>query len=249
MAGFQLGQRRREQNTGPSRFSALDGAAAGLYVLVAVVSTLVPILAIPGLAALAPNPAVRVYLLNLVFYGVVGIVSLLAAWPFVARGVRRLAARPWLTVAMLPLAIVAMLILTAVLASLIGSAPASVNQQGLESLMLAVPPWLMVPVLVVIAPFVEEYIFRHLLIGKLSRYVNPWFCYALSVLLFASIHLLGKQALTLPALAPYLAMGLVLVVAYVRSGRNLMFSYAVHGSKNLLAVLLIYALPSALLPQ
>lgn len=62
-----------------------------------------------------------------------------------------------------------------------------------------------------IAPFVEEYIFRHLLIGKLRRYINAWFCYLLSVALFAAVHLLGKEALTAAALAPYLAMGAVLV--------------------------------------
>ncbi|MDQ6753013.1 MAG: lysostaphin resistance A-like protein [Actinomycetota bacterium] len=235
------------RNSASGKFSGLDGLATGLYIAVALISGLVPVLAIPALAALVPDPAVRVYLLNLVFYGLVGAIALLAAWPFVVRGVRALSARPWFTLGMIPLAIIAMLILTAVLAVIAGSARISVNQQGLESLLMAVPAWLMVPVLVVIAPFVEEYIFRHLLIGKLRRYINAWFCYLLSVALFAAIHLVGREALTAGALAPYLAMGAVLVFAYVRSGGNLMFSYTVHAAKNLLAVLLIYAVPAALL--
>jgi membrane protease YdiL (CAAX protease family) len=140
-----------------------------------------------------------------------------------------------------------MLLLTAVLAAMAGPLQPSVNQQGLEALMKSVPAWLMIPVVVLLGPFVEEYIFRHLLIGKLSRHVNVWLCCALSALLFAAVHVLGKEGLTLPALLPYLAMGVTLVGAYLLSGRNLMFSYLVHAGKNLLAVVLIYTLPVELL--
>ena len=63
--------------------------------------------------------------------------------------------------------------------------------------MQQVPAWLMVPLMVVVGPFVEEYIFRHLLIGKLSRRVNIWICCALSVVLFAALHIVGQEALTL----------------------------------------------------
>ena len=122
----------------------------------------------------------------------------------------------------------------------------SANQAGLQALMQQVPAWLMVPVLVVVGPFVEEYIFRHLLIGKLSRRLNIWLCCALSVVLFAALHIVGQEAITLPALLPYLAMGATLVFVYVWTGKNLMFSYFVHAAKNLLAVVFIYAIPPEL---
>ena len=48
---------------------------------------------------------------------------------------------------------------------------------------------------------------------------------------------------------PYLAMGAVLVFVYVWTGKNVMFAYFVHASKNLLAVIFIYAIPPDLLEQ
>jgi len=130
-----------------------------------------------------------------------------------------------------------------------GQVQTSQNQAGLQALMQQVPAWLMVPLLVVVGPFVEEYIFRHLLIGKLSTRVNIWICCALSVVLFAALHIVGQEAVTLTALLPYLAMGATLVSVYMWTGKNVMFSYLVHAAKNLLAVVLVYAIPPELFEQ
>jgi membrane protease YdiL (CAAX protease family) len=148
-----------------------------------------------------------------------------------------------------PLAVVAAMILTAILVAVAGTPQTSANQAGLQALMQQVPAWLMVPLLVIVGPFVEEYMFRHLLIGKLSRKLNIWLCCALSVVLFAAMHVVGQEALTLPVLMPYLAMGATLVFVYVWTGKNVMFSYFVHASKNLLAVIFIYAIPPEILEQ
>jgi membrane protease YdiL (CAAX protease family) len=125
----------------------------------------------------------------------------------------------------------------------------SANQANLQALLQQVPPWLIVPLLVVVGPFVEEYIFRHLLIGKLSRRVNIWVCSAVSTLLFAALHIVGQETLTLPVLMPYLAMGATLVFVYVWTGKNLMFSYFVHAAKNLLAAVFVYAIPPEVFEQ
>jgi len=231
------------------RFSPLDFTALALYVSIALLFAVAGGLLVPFLQQLAPTPAGVSYAANLLFYGSVGILALLAARRVVARDLRVLATRPWFTLAMIPAAVVAMMIFTAVLVSLGGELQTSANQEGLQSLMQQVPAWLMVPVLVVIGPFVEEYIFRHLLIGKLSRRVNIWICCALSVVLFAAMHIAGREAITLTVLLPYLAMGATLVFVYVWTGRNLMFSYFVHAAKNLLAVVFIYAIPPELYDQ
>jgi hypothetical protein len=203
----------------------------------------------PLLLQISPNPAVASYSVNLVFYGTIGLLALAAARHVAARDLRVLATRPWFTLLMVPLAVVAMMILTAVLVSLSGPVQTSANQAGLQALMQQVPAWLMVPLLVIVGPFVEEYIFRHLLIGKLSRRVNLWVCCVLSVVLFAALHIVGQEQLTLQVLMPYLAMGAILVFVYVWAGRNVMFSYFVHASKNLLAVIFIYAIPPDVLEQ
>lgn len=231
------------------RFSGLDLTACGLYVAVAGFFAVAGNLLAPLLLQLSPNPAVGSYAVNLIFYGVIGILALAAARQVAARDIRVLATRPWFTLLMVPLAVVVMMILTAVLVALTGPVQTSANQAGLQALMQQVPAWLMVPLLVIVGPFVEEYIFRHLLIGKLSRTVNIWVCCALSVVLFASLHIVGQEDLTVQVLMPYLVMGAVLVFVYVWAGKNLMFSYFVHAVKNLLAVVFIYAIPPEVLEQ
>ena len=231
------------------RFSALDLTVVGLYVAVAGLFTVAGGLLAPFVRQLAPSSAAASYAVNLVFYGSIGILALAAARGVVARDLRVLATRPWFTLLMVPTAVVAMLILTAVVVTAGGGVRTSANQAGLQALMQQVPAWLMVPVLVVVGPFVEEYIFRHLLIGKLSRRLNVWLCCALSMVLFAGIHIAGRQAITFSALLPYLAMGATLVFVYVWTGRNLMFSYFVHAAKNLLAVIFTYAIPPELFEQ
>jgi membrane protease YdiL (CAAX protease family) len=221
-------------------FSRLDFTAAGIYAAD---------LLTPVVLQLSPNPAAASYAINLVFYGVIGALALTAARRVVRRDLQVLATRPWFTLLMVPASVVAAMILTAVLVALTGPPQTSANQAGLQALMQQVPAWLMVPLLVVVGPFVEEYIFRHLLIGKLSRKINIWVCSALSVVLFAGLHIVGQEALTLPVLMPYIAMGAVLVFVYVWTGRNLMFSYFVHAAKNLLAVIFIYAIPPDVLDR
>ncbi|MDQ0755287.1 CPBP family intramembrane glutamic endopeptidase [Arthrobacter sp. B3I4] len=230
-------------------FSRLDYATAGIYVAVTALFATASALLVPLLLQLSPNPAVASYAANLAFYAVIGLLALAAVRRVALRDLRVLATRPWFTLLMVPLAVVAMMILTAVLVALTGPPQTSANQAGLQALMQQIPAWLMVPLLVIVGPFVEEYIFRHLLIGKLGRKINVWFCCALSVALFAALHIVGQEALTLPVLMPYLAMGATLVFVYVWTGKNVMFSYFVHAAKNLLAVIFIYAIPPELLEQ
>ena len=231
------------------RFTPLDFTTLAMYVAIAGFFAVAGELLAPFLRQIAPSPAAASYAVNLLFYASVGVLALLAARKVVGRDLKVLATRPWFTLMMVPAAVIAMLILTAIVVAASGEAQTSENQAGLQELMQQVPAWLMVPLLVVAGPFVEEYIFRHLLIGKLSRRVNIWVCCALSVVLFAAMHIVGQEAITLTALLPYLAMGATLVFVYVWTGKNLMFSYFVHAAKNLLAVVFIYAIPPEVFEQ
>ena len=231
------------------RFSRLDVTTAGLYVAVAAFFTAAGELLAPLMLQISHNPAVASYAVNLLFYGTIGVLAVAAARKIAGRDLRVLATRPWFTLLMVPLAVVVMMILTAVLVAISGPVQTSANQAGLQALMQQVPAWLMVPLLVIVGPFVEEYIFRHLLIGKLSRRVNIWICCSLSVVLFAALHIVGQEAVTFTALLPYLAMGATLVFVYVWTGKNLMFAYFVHAAKNLLAVVFIYAIPPEVFEQ
>ena len=228
------------------RFTALDALAVLLYLLLPLAVALLPV---GRLTALAADPGAGAFLLNLGVYAVVFVVALLAARQYVARDLRILGTRPWFTIGVLPLMLVAMLIVTVLVVMLAGGVQVSVNQTGLEDMTRQVPWYLTAPLLIVIGPFVEEYIFRHLLIGKLSRHVNRWICYTASVLVFAALHIAGREAITFQSLAPYLGLGLVLVFAYVWTANNLMFSYFLHALKNALSVVLMYSLDLSSLTQ
>ncbi|BCW37509.1 CPBP family intramembrane metalloprotease SdpB [Arthrobacter sp. StoSoilA2] len=230
------------------RFNALDAVAVAAYVGFTVYFTFAGESVERMMLRLFSDPATASYAVNAVFYAAVGVFALASAWRIVGRDIKILGTRPWFTLGMVPLAVVVMLIVTAILVAALGTAQTSENQLGIQGLLQRVPAWLMVPLLVVLGPFVEEYLFRHLLIGKLSQHVNIWICCAISVGVFASIHVVGREGLALSALAPYLGMALVLVAVYVWTGKNLMFSYFVHAAKNLLAVVLIYAIPPDFLP-
>ncbi|BCW46767.1 CPBP family intramembrane glutamic endopeptidase [Arthrobacter sp. StoSoilB5] len=231
------------------RFNAPDAVAIAAYLGFTVYFTFAGESVERMMLQLFPDPATASYAVNAVFYAAVGIFALASAWRVAGRDLKILGTRPWFTLGMVPLAVVVMLIVTALLVAALGTAQASENQLGIQDLLQRVPAWMMVPLLVVLGPFVEEYLFRHLLIGKLSQFVNIWICSAISVGAFASIHVVGREGLALPALAPYLGMALVLVAVYVWTGKNLMFSYLVHAAKNLLAVVLIYGIPPDFLPN
>ncbi|MFE4197228.1 CPBP family intramembrane glutamic endopeptidase [Paenarthrobacter sp. NPDC056912] len=231
------------------RFTALDAIAVAAYLGFTVFFTLAGETVERLMLQLIPDPATASYAVNAIFYAGVGIFAIASAWRVVGRDLKILGTRPWFTLGMVPLAIVVMLILTAILVTAFGGAQSSENQVGIQGLLQQVPAWLMVPLLVILGPFVEEFLFRHLLIGKLSRHVNIWICCVISVLVFASIHVIGREGLVLSALAPYLGMAVVLVAVYVWTGKSLMFSYFVHAAKNLMAVVLIYAIPPELLPN
>lgn len=222
-----------------TRYTAADGLAVLLYLGLPFALVFLPL---ERAAWFPQDELLGSYLVNLALYAAVFVVAIIAARHYVVRDARILATRPWFTLGILPLLLVAMLILTVIVVSLAGGVEVSVNQTGLEDMTSHVPWYLTAPLLVLIGPFVEEYIFRHLMVGKLSQYINRWACYAASVVLFAALHIAGREAITFQALAPYLALGLVLVFAYAWTANNLMFSYSLHALKNLLSVVLMYTM-------
>ncbi|WP_422934095.1 lysostaphin resistance A-like protein [Sinomonas sp. P47F7] len=234
--------RRRNGDPAPGhrfgRYTSADLLAVLLYVLLPVAVAFLPL---ERSAWLQAHPEIGSYLLNLGIYGIVFIVASIAARAYIARDVRILATRPWFTAGILPLMLVAMIVASAIAVALAGGLEVTQNQESIQALAKGIPWWLTAPLLVILGPFVEEYVFRHLMIGKLSRYLNRWVCYALSLGFFASLHTLSTAGFTIQALAPYLGLGAVLVFAYAWTGNNLAFSVSLHALKNLLSVVLMYA--------
>ncbi|MGL4624431.1 MAG: lysostaphin resistance A-like protein [Culicoidibacterales bacterium] len=117
---------------------------------------------------------------------------------------------------------------------LLGLTDSSANQQSVESL-ISLVPFLTTITVVILAPFVEEIVFRYLLIKGLKKYLPLWGAGVISVLVFATIHVL--QAGDFINIIPYLALGAGLTIAYLRTN-NIMVSIALHFIQNLIAVLI-----------
>jgi membrane protease YdiL (CAAX protease family) len=89
---------------------------------------------------------------------------------------------------------------------------------------------------VIVAPFMEELIFRGFAFNALARYAPVWAAALLSGLLFGYAHVVSQPSIS--AFLPLAASGIVLAYVYQRSG-SLTASMLTHGLFNLVNVVLI----------
>lgn len=76
-------------------------------------------------------------------------------------------------------------------------------------------------------PVIEEIFFRHILIGKLSAYAPTWLVASISAALFAYMHSHQWQDFFM-----YLPLSIVLTLVYVKSGKNVAYSWTFHALNN-----------------
>ena len=76
-------------------------------------------------------------------------------------------------------------------------------------------------------PVIEEIFFRHILIGKLSAYAPTWLVASISAALFAYMHSHQWQDFFM-----YLPLSIVLTLVYVKSGKNVAYSWLFHALNN-----------------
>ena len=76
-------------------------------------------------------------------------------------------------------------------------------------------------------PVIEEIFFRHILIGKLSAYAPTWLVASISAALFAYMHSHQWQDFFM-----YLPLSIILTLVYVKSGKNVAYSWTFHALNN-----------------
>jgi len=109
----------------------------------------------------------------------------------------------------------------------------SENQQVIETTLLAYP-FLMAITTVLLAPLIEEIIFRLVLMEK--TLFHPWINILFSSFLFALIHVV--QAGDFIFIIPYMAMGIPLGYSYYKT-RNICYPIGIHILQNLFSTLMI----------
>lgn len=233
----------------------LDLVAVLGYVLIFLLGGAVLITLIPGYREWFTGPDGTVnegaftFGINLVSYAVLTVLALIACWrPFVA-SLRTFRSHGWLKAGLIPVIWLACIMVNAAVVVSAGGDVKSANQVAIEEMTTQVPFLPMVLVTVLMAPFVEEYVFRHLMIGKLSRWVNVWVCAAISMVLFASIHFISTGFSFDPVqIVPYLTLAAAISVAYVLTGRSLAYATILHVFNNLVSIVVAYTL-LPLLPE
>lgn len=236
-------RRHPEAKLGP--FTWMDLVTFVAYVLIMFIGVAVFVLFIPGVPELfGDNEEAMMFGVNFLGYAIMFALVLMAAGPELWRSFKTFRWYPWAKYLGLPgswfVTIIASAIVVAVAATAMGIDPntmaQSENQQAAQAMMDAIPFPLMALMVVVMGPLVEEYIFRQLLIGKLSRWINKWVLVVASAFLFMSLHFIGKEWPTFITGTPYVMMGLAFGIGYVLSGKSLGYSWSMHAFSNLMAL-------------
>jgi membrane protease YdiL (CAAX protease family) len=240
----------------------MDLATVLTYIVVMLVGV-VGLLAVAllGRDALTQNVNVAGFVLNFVSYVICFVMVLISLKRELWKSFKTFLWYPWAKYPSIVGAWLVCLILTAVLVSLFAAAQGlspdhiiqSENQQEADAMMSAVSFVPMALMVVIMGPLVEEYLFRHLLIGKLSgllsrrlprvaRVLNPWVLMVVAACGFAYLHFMGSGEIPSPVTAtPYFLMGISFGTGYLLSGRSVAYSYCMHAFTYLMALVVGYA--------
>ena len=123
--------------------------------------------------------------------------------------------------------------------AILGEDGTSMNQLMIYGALASPVKWPTIILTLLLAPIVEEVIYRKFMIGTLHLKLKLpiWVAGIISAILFALIHVSSslEQLIYFPQ---YFAMALVLVSAYIFSGQNIYFSIGVHIFNNAISLLL-----------
>ncbi|MFC7401678.1 CPBP family intramembrane glutamic endopeptidase [Citricoccus sp. GCM10030269] len=233
----------------PGKPTWMDVVTVVAYIGIFVLGGAVLVMLIPGFreqftgADGTLNQGSFTFAVNLISYSILTVLALIACWrPFVA-SFRTFRQHGLLKIGLVPAIWFACIMVNALLVMSVGGDIKSANQIAIEEMTTQVDFIPMVLVTVFMAPFVEEYIFRHLLIGKLSRWVNVWICVGISMVLFALIHFISTGFNFDPVqVVPYLTLAAAITVAYVVSGKSLAYSTILHVFNNLVSIVVAYTI-------
>lgn len=229
---------RRGVSAGMSgREKALGGAALALYLAVLPWVSGPAMDLLERLLGVSLGESVR----NAIYYYVVFALVVIVFWGYLGRTTRAFLDRPGGVLASAGLGLIAFYGLNEICSRLLGLAlegQVNLNDEAIVGRMVDAPRTTIL-IVVVLAPVVEETLFRGYVFGNL-REVHRGLAYLVSCLLFAFLHVwqfaAARGDLTyLLLMAQYLVPGAVMAWTYERSG-SLWGSVLLHGVVNGLAV-------------
>ena len=116
------------------------------------------------------------------------------------------------------------------------------NQANIESLLNSTSIVLMVILTCVVAPIVEELVFREAIIGAFKDKINPWILTAISIFFFVLLHSLSNSGgIDWSAALMYLPLTIPLVGMYRYYEDNVAASMLMHFVSNSVAMIFLVA--------
>ena len=230
--------KQRDFNAG--KFSKGDLLTVIAYLVFFIGGAASLIALIPGYMTAFPTQEQALFGINLILYVTFFILAMIQCGPQFFDSFKTMRYHPWAKWLMLPGGWLLTIMVNALIAGLTGQVVTSENQAALEGMATTVPLPVMLVVTALFGPFVEEYFFRHLLIGKLSRKINVWVCLIISTVLFAGIHFVGAGVGSWMEVVPYFMLGITMGLAYILSGKSMAYSYMLHVLNNTIALLVVY---------
>lgn len=231
--------RQRVFNAGA--FTKGDFITVGAYIVFFILGGAALLTLIPGYFDAFPDEQSALFGINMILYTVFFILAMIQCGAQFFESFATMRYYPWAKWLMLPGGWLITVIVSAIITTFAGGAETSANQQALAAMTTSVPLPVMFVITVLFGPFVEEYLFRHLLIGKLSRKLNIWLCALISTVLFTGIHFVNAGGISsLAEFLPYTMLGVLMSVAYILSGKSLAYAYMLHVVNNGIALLILY---------
>jgi len=234
--------RPKQRVFSPGKFSKGDLFTVIAYVVFFIGGAAGLITLIPGYMAAFETQDQALFGINLILYVSFFILAMVQCGPQFFESFKTMRYHSWTKWLMLPGGWLLTIMVNALIAGLTGQPVTSENQAALEGMATTVPLPVMLVVTALFGPFVEEYFFRHLLIGKLSRKLNVWLCLIISTVLFAGIHFVGAGVGSWLEVVPYFMLGITMGLAYILSGKSMAYSYMLHVLNNTVALLVVYLL-------
>lgn len=91
--------------------------------------------------------------------------------------------------------------------------------------------------IVIFTPFVEELIFRHLIVHELGKKLTYGVMYLVSILIFASLHCVGAKSPF--EIGPYIIIASMIIFVYHKTGRNLAATITMHTVNNAISFIIM----------
>lgn len=257
-------QKARELSWQPGPWKWMDLISFVAYVLILLLGLGSLIFLVPGFAdfvlGFAPDPeaaradmidgdppTIVLFTLNIVNYLVLVVLVLFACAKPLWRSLKYFATWWWAKVLAIPGLWFGTIMLSALLVTILGEPTTSENQATIEKMTQETPYWAMAIPVVIAGPLVEEYIFRHLMIGKLSRVISIWVAAPLSVVAFTGLHFIADPNISLVSVLPYFVLAIVITGTYIFTKFSLAYAYILHVFNNFVALSMAYLLPKELL--